>query len=186
MTKGPNGNNAATRISAVQRSDHRRSSCAINSNMQKVMNRMPCIQPASFTASGMPAKYLSGMATPSKRRKETPSSIAATRKRPTVDVIIIGIACRSIRTRQLGFVDFHPGNSTAPVAVGRGFSRRQIVESAGGHDGARAVTRRVRDRTIAIAANLPGKALRFRQIEAFDQIFALSPAKLPNRHGDVG
>lgn len=42
------------------------------------------------------------------------------------------------------------------------------------------------DRTVARSADLTRKAFRFRQIEAPDQIFALRPMKLGNRHRDVG
>jgi hypothetical protein len=43
----------------------------------------------------------------------------------------------------------------------------------------------MRDGAVTIAANLPGETFCFRQIEAFDQLLALRPAKLVDRDGDI-
>jgi len=42
-----------------------------------VMNNKPCMLPAMVTATGIFAKYFSGMAMPNKTRNEIPSAIAA-------------------------------------------------------------------------------------------------------------
>ncbi len=91
-----------------------------------------------------------------------------------------------ISARQLGLVDLNPIHPTAPVTMYRRLSRRHIVERARRHDGARAVARSMRDRAVAIAANLPGKTFCLRQVVAFDQVFPLRPTKLPDRHSDIG
>jgi hypothetical protein len=49
-----------------------------------------------------------------------------------------------------------------------------------------AVARRMRDRTIAVAANLPGETFCFRQIVTPYQILALGPVKLRDGNGDIG
>ena len=93
--------------------------------------------------------------------------------------------CYSICTRQIRFVDLHPAYSAAPMAVGRWFSGRHIIERAGGNNHTLAVARGVRNRAIAVAADLPREAFCLREIETLDQILPLSPAKLSNGHGDV-
>src|SRR6185295_15346665 len=130
--------------------------------------------------------YLSGIATPNSRRNETASTIPAARNRPTVVVSMKLKSLRSIFTRQVGLVGLDETHPAAPVAVHRGLARRQVVQSAGWNDHPRAVPRCVRDWTIAVAADLPRETLGFGQIEAFDQILSLSPAKLSDRHADIG
>ena len=39
-------------------------------------NSIPCIQPHTLTASGIPAAYLSGIAIPNNTKKEMPSAMA--------------------------------------------------------------------------------------------------------------
>lgn len=91
----------------------------------------------------------------------------------------------SIRARQIRFVDLYPAHPAAPVAVRRWFSRRHIIERAGGNNHTLAVTRCVGNRAIAVAADLPREAFRLRKIETFDQILPLGPAKLSDGYGDV-
>ena len=90
MTNGPKGNNAAIRTVPVRRASHIASWRACVRAMQKAMNNMPCSQPATVTACGIPAKYLSGIAIPNKTRKETPSTIPTARSRP-IEVLNIVI-----------------------------------------------------------------------------------------------
>jgi hypothetical protein len=93
--------------------------------------------------------------------------------------------CYSICTRQIRFVDLHPAHPAAPVAVRQWFSRRHIIERAGGNNHTLAIARGVRNRAIALAADLSREAFRLQEIETFDQILPLDPAKLSNGHGDV-
>jgi hypothetical protein len=93
--------------------------------------------------------------------------------------------CYSICTRQIRFVDLHPAYPAAPVAVRRRFARRHIIERAGGNNHTLAIARGVRNRAIAVAADLPREAFRLREIETFDQILPPGPAKLSDGHGDV-
>lgn len=93
--------------------------------------------------------------------------------------------CYSICTRQIRFIDLRPAHPAAPVAVRRWFSRRHIIERAGGNNHTLAVARGVGNRAIAVAADLPREAFRLREIETLDQILSLGPAKLSNGHGDV-
>ena len=74
----------------------------------------------------------------------------------------------SIRAWQVRFVDLHPTDPTAPVAVGGRFTWRYIVEGARGNNGSLAVARGMRNRTVAVAANLSREAFRLRKVEAFD------------------
>lgn len=54
------------------------------------------------------------------------------------------------------------------MTVGRWFPGRYIVEGAGWNNGTLAVAGSVRNRTIAIAADLAREAFCFRQIESLD------------------
>ncbi len=49
---------------------------------------MPCAHPVYFTASGMPAKYLRGMAIPINTSREIPSAIPIFRKSGSDDDIL--------------------------------------------------------------------------------------------------
>lgn len=71
------------------------------------------------------------------------------------------------------------------MAVGGGFPRWHIIERAGWDNRSLAVARRVRNWAIAVAADLSREAFRLRQIETFDQILPLGPAKLSDGHRDV-
>ena len=71
------------------------------------------------------------------------------------------------------------------MTVNGRFSWRHIVKRSRGNDDALAVARRVWHRAITAAADLSRKAFRFRQIEAFDQVLAPRPTKLPDRHGNI-
>src|SRR5688572_20298581 len=53
------------------------------------MNRSPCVQPATTVASGWPAAYLSGIATPSSRRNDTPSARPIHTKRERDDIACV-------------------------------------------------------------------------------------------------
>ena len=66
-----------------------------------------------------------------------------------------------------------------------GFSRRHIIERAGGNNHTLAVARCVGNRAIAVAADLPREAFRLRKVETFDQILPLGPAKLSDGHRDI-
>ena len=48
---------------------------------KNVINKAPCIQPVTFTASGILKKYLSGMAINNKTKKEIPSAMPIILKR---------------------------------------------------------------------------------------------------------
>ena len=48
----------------------------INERIIKATNKKPCKPPTMVTASGIPAKYLNGMATNNKTRQEMPSTKA--------------------------------------------------------------------------------------------------------------
>src|SRR5919108_150002 len=91
-----------------------------------------------------------------------------------------------VRKRQFRLVDFNPANTAAPLSMGRRFAGRLLVERACGNDGSLVIARSMRHRTIAGAANLPRKAFCFRQIEPPDQLFTMCPAKLIDRHDDIG
>lgn len=71
------------------------------------------------------------------------------------------------------------------MAMRRWFPGRHVIERACGHNDSLAVARGVRNRAIAVAANLPREAFRFGKIETLDQLFPLCPAKLSDRHSDV-
>src|SRR5690606_35034793 len=81
-TKGPKGTSEAnTRVPALRQGQP----AAVSPEgiaARNPTNSTPWAHPTSFTARGMPAKYLRGIAMPRSRRKDVPSSRARARKRP--------------------------------------------------------------------------------------------------------
>lgn len=53
----------------------------------KITKSTPCAQPRTLTKMGMPAKYFSGIAMPSKRRKDQPSSKQVRRRKETEFIV---------------------------------------------------------------------------------------------------
>ncbi len=79
IKKGPAGMTAAAKITRMRGSGHLAVEAAWAAAARKSTKSKPCAPPATVTASGIPARYLRGIAMPSNARKEAPSSIPTTR-----------------------------------------------------------------------------------------------------------
>ena len=75
IIKGPKGNMAATIPAAARRREMGTRRVARMNMVTSAMNSKPCTDPAIVTAPGLPAMYLSGMATPNRTSVEIPSIV---------------------------------------------------------------------------------------------------------------
>lgn len=81
IRNGPNGTRALTNTSTTRPMGHLATIQTWSNAASTNVNSTPCAQPTTITAAGFPARYLSGMATPSRSRKDTPSIRVSHRRR---------------------------------------------------------------------------------------------------------